>query len=163
MLLLHILLRTSAIRYINFFYPNHNIILITYLYSPSLLWNRPPISKNKSSLNSYISHHKQIQFIIIYSYINQIFMYYYIIYDDVFLYYYLLNHIFLPHLLQVIPSSYWTLICIAILSLTVAWCDFCSSNQRFASTFLQIPPRNGHTWSWLYPSHYYGGLGTFTH
>ena len=47
--------------------------------------------------------------------------------------------IYLPHLLQLIPSSYWTLICCAILSLTIASCDFCSSNQRFASTFLQIP------------------------
>ena len=36
------------------------------------------------------------------------------------------------------PSSYWTLVCIAILSLTIAWCDFYSSDQRFASTFLQI-------------------------
>ena len=41
--------------------------------------------------------------------------------------------IYLPHLLQLIPSSYWTLICYAILSLTEAWCDFCSSDQRFAA------------------------------
>ena len=43
------------------------------------------------------------------------------------------------HLLQLIPSSYWTSTCSAALSLTIAWCDFCSSDQRFASTFLQIP------------------------
>ena len=54
--------------------------------------------------------------------------------------------IYLPHLPQLIPSSYWTSIWIAILSLTVAWCDFCSSDQRFASTFLQIPPHDGHPW-----------------
>lgn len=47
--------------------------------------------------------------------------------------------IYLPHLLQLIPSSYWTSTCLAALSLTVASCDFCSSDQRFASTFLQIP------------------------
>ena len=47
--------------------------------------------------------------------------------------------IHLPHLLQLIPSSYWTLTCLAALSLTIASCDFCSSDQRFASTFLQIP------------------------
>ena len=47
--------------------------------------------------------------------------------------------IHLPHLLQLIPSSYWTSACLAVLSLTIAWCDFCSSDQRFASTFLQIP------------------------
>lgn len=47
--------------------------------------------------------------------------------------------IYLPHLLQLIPCSYWTLVCLATLSLTIASCDFCSSDQRFASTFLQIP------------------------
>ncbi len=47
--------------------------------------------------------------------------------------------IYLPHLLQLIPSSYWTLACLAVLSLTIAWCGFCSSDQRLASTFLQIP------------------------
>ena len=47
--------------------------------------------------------------------------------------------IYLPHLLQIIPSSYWTSTCYAALSLTVAWCDFYSSDRRFASTFLQIP------------------------
>ena len=47
--------------------------------------------------------------------------------------------IYLPHLLQLIPSSYWTLTCWAALSLTIASCDFCSSDQRFAATFLQIP------------------------
>ena len=47
--------------------------------------------------------------------------------------------IHLPPLLQLIPSSYWSLVCIATLSLTVASCDFCSSDRRFASAFLQIP------------------------
>ena len=27
-----------------------------------------------------------------------------------------------------------------------ALCDFCSSDQRFACTFLQIPPHDGHPW-----------------
>ena len=27
-----------------------------------------------------------------------------------------------------------------------ASCDFCSSDQRFACTFLQIPPHGGHPW-----------------
>ena len=27
-----------------------------------------------------------------------------------------------------------------------ASCDFCSSDQRFACTFLQIPPHDGHPW-----------------
>ena len=27
---------------------------------------------------------------------------------------------------------------------SVALCDFCSSDQRFASIFLQIPPHDGH-------------------
>lgn len=31
------------------------------------------------------------------------------------------------------------------------------------ATFLQIPPHGRHPCSWLYPSHYQGGLGTFTH
>jgi len=47
--------------------------------------------------------------------------------------------IYLPHLLSLIPSSYWTLTCLAVLSSIIALCDFCSSDQRFASTFLQIP------------------------
>lgn len=46
---------------------------------------------------------------------------------------------YLPHLPQLIPSSYWTSVCMATLSLTVASCDFCSSDRRFASAFLQIP------------------------
>ena len=54
--------------------------------------------------------------------------------------------IHLPHILQLTPSSYWALACYAALSLTIASCDFCSSDQRFASTFLQIPPRDGHPW-----------------
>ena len=40
--------------------------------------------------------------------------------------------IYLPHLLQLIPSSYGTLTCVAALSLTITSCDFCSSDQRFA-------------------------------
>ena len=43
--------------------------------------------------------------------------------------------IYLPHLLQLIPSSYWTLTCLAALSLTIASCGFCSSDQRFAIRF----------------------------
>jgi len=31
--------------------------------------------------------------------------------------------------------------------------DFCPSDQSFASAFLRIPPRDGHPWLWLYPSH----------
>lgn len=46
---------------------------------------------------------------------------------------------YLPHLPQLITSSYWTSVCMATLSLTVASCDFCSSDRRFASAFLQIP------------------------
>ncbi len=52
--------------------------------------------------------------------------------------------IYLPYLLQLIPSSYWTLVCIATLSLAATSCDFCSSDQRFAYSFLQIPSHNGH-------------------
>ena len=35
--------------------------------------------------------------------------------------------------------TFGTLTCAAALSLTIALCDFCSSDQRSASTFLQIP------------------------
>ena len=52
----------------------------------------------------------------------------------------------LPHLLPAISSSYWTLSCTAPLSSLPALCDFCSSGQRFAYTFLQIPPHDGHPW-----------------
>ena len=47
--------------------------------------------------------------------------------------------------------------------LTYAWCDFCSSDQKFASGFLQIPPRGGHPCPWLCAWHYQPALGTFTH
>ena len=50
----------------------------------------------------------------------------------------------LPHLLQLIPGSFWTSTCIAVLSSPAALCDFCSSGQSFAFHFLQIPPRGGH-------------------
>ena len=53
--------------------------------------------------------------------------------------------IYLPHLLQLIPSSYWTLICLAILSLTVAWCDFCTSDQRFAIRLPSDSPHVNHS------------------
>ena len=31
--------------------------------------------------------------------------------------------------------------------------DFCTSDRNFASTFFQIPPRDGHPWSWLVVGH----------
>ena len=49
----------------------------------------------------------------------------------------------------------------AALSLNIASCGFCSSDQRFASTFLQIRGHPRHPWSWLYPSHYQGGFRDF--
>ena len=45
----------------------------------------------------------------------------------------------------------------------VALCDFCSSGQRFAYTFLQIPPHDGHPWRSAMTFPLLGGLGTFTH
>ena len=62
--------------------------------------------------------------------------------------------IHLPHLHKLISCSYWTLTCLAALSSVCAWCDFCSSGQRFAAAFLHTPPRGGRAWSWLYTSHY---------
>jgi len=44
-----------------------------------------------------------------------------------------------------------------------ALCDSCSSGQKFASGFLQIPPRDGHPCLWLCAWHYQPALGTFTH
>ena len=38
-------------------------------------------------------------------------------------------------------------------------CDFCPSNQRFAYSFLQIPPYDGHPCLRLYPSHYRANSG----
>ena len=38
-------------------------------------------------------------------------------------------------------------------------CDFCPSKQRFAYSFLQIPPYDGHPCLWLYPSHYRANFG----
>ena len=55
--------------------------------------------------------------------------------------------IHLPHLLQLIPSSYWTLVCSATLSLTVASCDFCSSDQRFAIRLPSDSPHVNHSLS----------------
>ena len=31
--------------------------------------------------------------------------------------------------------------------------DFCTSDRNFASTFFQIPPHDGHPWSWLGVGH----------
>ena len=52
--------------------------------------------------------------------------------------------IYLPHLLQLIPSSYWTSACTAALSLTIASCDFCSSDQRFA---IRLPSDSTSRWT----------------
>ena len=52
--------------------------------------------------------------------------------------------IYLPHLLFTVPYSYWASICYAILPPYIAWCDFYSSDQMFAFSFLPIPPRDGH-------------------
>ncbi len=52
--------------------------------------------------------------------------------------------IYLPHLLQLIPSSYWTSACLAALSLTIASCDFCSSDQRFA---IRLPSDSTSRWT----------------
>ena len=45
-----------------------------------------------------------------------------------------------------IPNSYWTSSCLADLSQYITSCDFYSSDRRFAYTFLQIPPHDGHPW-----------------
>ena len=52
--------------------------------------------------------------------------------------------IYLPHLLQLIPSSYWTLVCCATLSLTIASCGFCSSDRRFA---IRLPSDSTSQWT----------------
>ena len=52
----------------------------------------------------------------------------------------------LLHILCIVPNSYWTSSCCADLSKRITSCDFCSSDRRFAYTFLQIPPHDRHTW-----------------
>ena len=52
--------------------------------------------------------------------------------------------IYLPHLL-VLPATFWTSSLLADLSVFPSLlCGSCSSGQRFAYSFLQIPPRDGH-------------------
>ena len=54
-----------------------------------------------------------------------------------------------------VPNSYWTLICLAILSTVICliW-SFCLLGQMFVAGFLQIPPHDGHPCLWLCNSHY---------
>ena len=66
---------------------------------------------------------------------------------------------YLPHLLCTVPYSYWSLTCFAALPLCIAWCSFCSSDQRFAFTFLQIPLAVDTLGVRLYPSHCRADLG----
>ena len=40
--------------------------------------------------------------------------------------------IHLPHLPYMVPCSYWASTCVAALPSCIAWCDFCTSDQRFA-------------------------------
>ena len=70
--------------------------------------------------------------------------------------------IYLPHLLCTVPYSYWASVCLATLPPYIAWCDFCSSDHRFACTFLQIPPHGGHPWCSAVSFPLSGGFGTFT-
>ena len=50
----------------------------------------------------------------------------------------------LPHLL-VLPTTFWTSVSFATLSAFPSLiCGSCSSGQRFAYSFLQIPPHDGH-------------------
>ena len=52
--------------------------------------------------------------------------------------------IYLPHLL-VLPATFWTSALLAALSVFPSLiCGFCPSGQRFAYSFLQIPPHDGH-------------------
>ena len=67
--------------------------------------------------------------------------------------------IYLPHLLQLIPSSYWTLVCFATLSLTIASCDFYSSDQKFA---IRLPSDSTSRWTPLSLAVSFPLLGTFT-
>ena len=51
---------------------------------------------------------------------------------------------YLPHLL-VLPATFWTSALLAALSVFPSLiCGFCPSGQRFAYSFLQIPPHDGH-------------------
>ena len=47
--------------------------------------------------------------------------------------------IHLPHLPYMILCSYWALTCYAVLPSCIAWCDFCSSDQRFAHGLVCSP------------------------
>ena len=63
-----------------------------------------------------------------------------------------------------VPCSYRTLVLFATSSTTKCLvCGFCTSDQMFASGFLQIPSRGGHPCLRLDASRYKGALGTFTH
>ena len=56
----------------------------------------------------------------------------------------LFSSIYLPHLL-VLPATFWTSPLSAGLSVFPSLiCGFCPSGQRFACSFLQIPPHDGH-------------------
>ena len=48
-----------------------------------------------------------------------------------------------------IPQPLMTSCCLAHSSPLYAWYDSCSSDQSFASIFLQIPPHDRHPWYWL--------------
>ena len=55
------------------------------------------------------------------------------------------------------------LVCLATLPTdSCLICSFCSSDQRFAADFLQIPPHDGHPCLKLCTWHYKPVLGTFT-
>ena len=69
-----------------------------------------------------------------------------------------------PHIQGKIPGKYWTLKLNAFSSSPPASCGFCTSGQRFAFTFLQIPPRDRHPWRSANGSPYRvrTGLGDFS-
>jgi len=54
-----------------------------------------------------------------------------------------------------VPNSYRALVWVATSPtvLCLIW-NFCSSDQMFAASFFQIPPRSGHPCYWLYDSRY---------
>jgi len=55
-----------------------------------------------------------------------------------------------PHLPPSVPGSGRASFCLANSpTLDGLLCDFCSSGQDFAASFLQIPPHDGHPCSWL--------------
>jgi len=57
---------------------------------------------------------------------------------------------YLPHLPPKIPGSGRALFCFANSpTLNGLLCDFCSSGQDFAASFLQIPTHDGHPCYWL--------------